>query len=138
MNSKLLNAGAPPFARMPFYPRDFRSSTLGWPLIARGAYRELLDAQWDSGGASIGTLPDDEEALRSIVGATPAEWKVAWRFIEAKFPRVDGGRRNERLESHRKVAVDEFEKRRKGALKTNAKRWGHQANGVAERIEDES
>jgi len=121
----------PPFARMPFYPRDFRSSTLGWPLIARGAYRELLDAQWDSGGAGIGTLPDDEEALRSIVGASPAEWKVAWRYIAAKFPQVEGGRRNPRLETHRQAAIEEFEKRRKGAITTNAKRWGQRSNGIA-------
>lgn len=120
----------PPFARMPFYPRDFRSSTLGWPLVARAAYRELLDAQWDSGGAGIGTLPDEEEALRSIVGASPAEWKVAWRYIASKFPQVDGGRRNQRLEMHRKAAIEEFDKRRKGAITTNTKRWGQRRNGI--------
>ena len=127
------NPSPPPFARMPYYPRDFRSSTLGWPLVARGVYRELLDAQWDSGGAGVGTLPDDEEALRTIVGASPAEWKTAWRYIAPKFPQVDGGRRNHRLEMHRQTAIEEFVKRRKGALTTNAKRWAHHngTNGVS-------
>ena len=43
-------------------------------------------------------LPEDEEILRSIAGATPAEWKLAWRYVEPKFPQVEGGRRNARLE----------------------------------------
>jgi uncharacterized protein YdaU (DUF1376 family) len=123
---------APQFARMPWYPRDFASSTRGWPLVARAVYRELLDAQWDAGGASsAGTLPEDDEALRLLAGATPAEWKAAWpRYVEMKFPRVDSGRRNARLESHRQAAVAEFLARQKGAEITNRKRWG---NGVAQR-----
>ena len=26
--------------------------------------------------------------------ATPAQWKVAWRYVEAKFSKAKGGRRN--------------------------------------------
>jgi hypothetical protein len=33
---------APQMPRMPWYPRDFGSATRGWPLVARGAYREPL------------------------------------------------------------------------------------------------
>jgi uncharacterized protein YdaU (DUF1376 family) len=121
---------APQFSRMPFYPRDFRSSTLGWPLIARGAYLELLAAQWDQGGSNVGTLPADPEALRMMIGAVPDEWAIAWRFIELKFPCVDGGRRNARLEVHRAAAVQEYESRRRGAAATNAKRWGNQDSKV--------
>jgi uncharacterized protein YdaU (DUF1376 family) len=128
----------PPFARMPWYPRDFASATRTWPLVARGAFRELLDAQWDMGGSQIGTLPDDPEELRELARATPKEWQIAWRFIEAKFPRVDGGRRNERLEAHRRVAIEEFTRRRKGAEMTNARRWGHRTNGVAHDIGSDS
>lgn len=114
----------PQFPRMPWYPRDFTSATRGWPLVARAIYRELLDAQWDAGGLEPGMLPDDETVLRGIAGATAAEWHVAWRLVEPKFPRVDGGRRNERLEHHREVAVREYLSRSKGAASTNAKRWG--------------
>ena len=46
---------------MPWFPRDFRSSTIGWPLIAKAIYRELLDAQWD-----MERLPIDPDKLRRI------------------------------------------------------------------------
>jgi uncharacterized protein YdaU (DUF1376 family) len=136
----------PQFPRMPYYPRDFASATRGWPLVARGVYHELLDAQWDSGGCTIGTLPDDQALLRDVARVTPSEWKVAWRYVEPKFPRVDGGRRNARLEQHREVAIREFLGRQKGAHATNAKRWGRAslsdrsliAERVAERVASES
>jgi hypothetical protein len=123
MNPK--NSGIDPsFPRMPWYPRDFASATRGWPLVAKAVFRELLDAQWDVGGCRVGTLPDDEERLRKMADASGKEWAIAWRYVEPKFPRVDGGRRNARLEQHREVAVREYIGRRKGARTTNEKRWG--------------
>ena len=125
---------APPqFPWLKWYPRDFASSTRGWPIPARGVYRELLDAQWDAGGVDVGTLPDDEEHLREIARATPAEWKVAWRFVASKFPQVEGGRRNGRLEEHRQESIAEYLGRSKGAALTNAKRWGHRNGRSASR-----
>lgn len=113
------------FPWMKWYPRDFASATRGWPLVARGAFRELLDAQWDMGGSGIGTLPDDPDQLRNLAGALPPEWKVVWPLIESKFPLVEGGgRRNAKLEEHRTESVREFAARRKGAAATNLKRWG--------------
>jgi uncharacterized protein YdaU (DUF1376 family) len=107
----------PQFARLPWYPRDFRSSTLGWPLVARAVLRELLDAQWDTGG-----LPDDPVALRRIVDASPAEWRIAWPIVQPKFERgTDGKLRNRRLEEHRKQAVELSEKRRAAANKRHRK-----------------
>lgn len=108
---------------MAWYPRDFVCSTRTWPLEARGVYRELLDAQWDMGGSGVGTLPDDEEQLRELARATPEQWRIAWRLVEPKFPRVEGGRRNPRLEQHREAALAVYLGRRKGAEKTNSKRW---------------
>jgi uncharacterized protein YdaU (DUF1376 family) len=120
---KIDPAGGPETERvpqMPWYPRDFASATRGWPLAARGAYRELLDAQWD-----MGSLPDSENALRAIAMAMPTEWRVAWQFVEPKFPiDSDGRRRNPRLETHRIKAVQLVEKQRNGAAATNAKLWG--------------
>ena len=108
---------APQMAKMPWYPRDFASATRGWPLVARGAYRELLDAQWD-----MGSLPEDSRELRLIVAATPKEWGVCWRLIESKVPVFpDGRRRNPRLEAHRVKAVELITKQRKGAASTNEK-----------------
>ena len=110
----------PQMARLPWFPRDFASSTQGWPLIARAVYRELLDASWDIGG-----LPGDPEILYRIVGATPAEWDAAWPLVATKFEAgADGKLRNARLEDHRTKAIELARRRSAGARKTNEKRWG--------------
>lgn len=102
-------------AKMPWYPRDFASATRGWPLTARGLYRELLDAQWD-----MQRLPEEPSRLRSIAGATPAEWKAAWTWVEPKFPIVsDGYRQNMRLEAHRVKAAKIRRQQQAGAAATN-------------------
>lgn len=124
-----MNDTAPRFYRMPWIPRDFASSTRTWPLVARAVYRELLDAQWDIGGMSIGTLPDDADELRLLARATPTEWRIAWKYVEPKFPLVESGRRNARLEEHRANSNKQHAARALGAAKTNAKRWGNR--GVA-------
>lgn len=111
----------PQFAKLPWFPRDFASATRVWPLIARAVYRELLDLQWDVGGIEPGSLPDDEQQLRELVRASPAEWKLAWPYVEPKFPKVEGGRRNARLEEHRAAAVREYQSRQRGAYTTNRK-----------------
>ncbi len=113
-------SSGPQMARMPWFPRDFASSTQGWPLISRAVYRELLDASWD-----IGLLPADSEILRRIVGASPTEWDAAWPLVAAKFEvGSDGNLRNARLEKHRAKAFELWERRSAGAQKTNSKRWG--------------
>lgn len=88
---------------MPWYPGDFLKSTRGWHIAARGAYRELLDHQWDSE-----SLPEDPEELRAIVANISEEnWRFAWLKIESKFPvsKADGKRRNPRLDSERRHAM---------------------------------
>ena len=111
---------SPQMARMPWYPRDFSSSTRGWSVTAKGAYRELLDVQWD-----MDSLPTDSCQLRALIGATLAEWRKAWPRIEAKFPIGDDGRRrNSRLEQHRRKAIELLERQRAGAATTNAKLHG--------------
>jgi hypothetical protein len=53
--------------------------------------------------------------------AAPAEWRVAWQYIEPKFPiGSDGRRRNPRLENHRIKAVQINEKQRNGAATTSS------------------
>jgi len=111
---------APQMARLPWYPRDFRSATLGWPLAARAVYRELLDAQWD-----LGSLPADERDLRGIVNCAPAEWKTAWRYVAPKFqPDHNGRLKNRRLEEHRQEALRIHKNRKKSAQKAARSRWG--------------
>jgi len=113
---------SPQMAKMPWYPRDFASSTRGWPLEACGAYRELLDAQWD-----MGSLSADSEELRPLSRATPAQWRVAWKYIEPKFPiGADDRRRNPRLEVHRRKAIAQFNSQSAGGRAGNRHRWGCQ------------
>lgn len=68
----------------PFYPRQFAKTVLGWPAIARGVYRDLLDMQWIHG-----RIPSDPELCRNMLNCTPEEWHIAWRFCQSKFPLND-------------------------------------------------
>lgn len=89
-------------------------------MVARGAYRELLDAQW-----TMGALPADHATLKAIVGASTSEWRRAWPYLSPKFPACpDGMLRNPRLEEHRARAVELYNKRKSGADKTNAGKRG--------------
>lgn len=111
---------SPRLPRMPWYPRDFLASTQGWTFDQRAIYRALLDVQWD-----VGSLPDDEAALRRLLDVSPARWRKAWPTVSPKFRRDEDGRlRNPRLEEHRVDAIAIYDSRRKGAAKTNQKRWG--------------
>ena len=117
-----LDARTPQMARMPWYPRDFSSSTRGWSVTARGVYRELLDYQWD-----MGSLPVDPAQLRLLICATAAEWRKAWPLVAPKFPLGDDGRRrNGRLEVHRRRAVNLQERQRAGGIAGSTARWGPQ------------
>src|SRR5487761_2040266 len=102
-----------------WFPGDFLSSTRGWPVTARGVYRELIDSQWD-----LGALPDDPAALRRLIGATPKEWQWWSTHVEPKFPiGPDGMRRNLRLEQHRERAL------RISKVRAEAGREGGKARG---------
>jgi uncharacterized protein YdaU (DUF1376 family) len=103
---------------MPWFPGAFSGATRGWPLIATGAYRALLDCQWD-----LGSLPVSEKELRLLAGATAREWRIAWPYLEQKFPvDADDRRRNARLEQNRREALKLRDKHRRGAAVTNAQR----------------
>lgn len=105
-------------AMMPWFPRDFISATRHLALAERGAYRELLDHQWE-----LGSLPNDETRLARILGITIEEFRSIWAVIKDKFESVDGDLLNKRLEELRKEAFDRREKKIDGANMTNAKRY---------------
>ena len=117
----------PSMPRMPWYPSDFHGATRGWPLVARAIYRELLDAEWD-----LGDLPNDEDILRRIADTTRAEWRVGWPLVSQKFVLTEGGKlRNLRLQQHREIAINLWQRRSAGAEKTNRSRYGHGTRVVA-------
>jgi uncharacterized protein YdaU (DUF1376 family) len=86
---------------LPWFPRDFMSSTRGWKLAERGLYRELLDAQWE-----LGALPANLNDLADITGARRREFASAWVRVKAKFvSNGNGGLINLKLEEHRQDAL---------------------------------
>jgi hypothetical protein len=114
-----------PLAWYRWYPGDHLRVLRGWPLIARAVYRELLDAQWD-----LGVLSAAPERLRAIVGASEAEWRIAWSWCRRHFPRAGTGRRNPALEALRATQVALVEHRRRAGQAGNDKRWGSRATVV--------
>jgi hypothetical protein len=107
-----------PLPMLPWFPAAFLSSTRGWSVTARGIYRELLDSQWE-----MGSVPADPAVLQKLIGATAAEWK-SWSKVEPKFPLGgDGLRRNPNLEKIRRKSLALAARHRRGADKTNSKRW---------------
>lgn len=112
-----MNGGYPWYS---WFPGDFGASTRGWPPEARLIYRELLDAQW-----TMGSLPDNKEELQDICSVKSSFWEAGWPRVSVKFERGEDGRlRNPRLERDREKAEKLSERHRRGAIKTNAKRWG--------------
>jgi uncharacterized protein YdaU (DUF1376 family) len=110
---------------LPWFPRDFYASTRGWPLIARGIYRELLDLQFEQ--KSIDFSPEN---LRKAIGASRKEWQIAWPLIEPKFPQgADGRRRNRRLDQHLTTSLEKAEKSKARATTAARARWSGHASG---------
>lgn len=106
-------------AMMPWFPRDFIAATRHLALAERGAYRELLDYQWE-----MGVLPKDPARLARLLAVTVEEFAPIWSAISDKFEELNGGLANKRLEEHRKKAVEQRDKKIAGANKTNANRNG--------------
>jgi uncharacterized protein YdaU (DUF1376 family) len=118
-------------AMMPWFPRDFIAATRHLALAERGAYRELLDYQWE-----MGVLPKDPMRLARLLVITPDEFAPIWAAIGDKFEECGAGLANKRLEEHRKKAVEQRDKKINGAQKTNAKRYAqHDAERDAKRLD---
>jgi uncharacterized protein YdaU (DUF1376 family) len=80
-----------------FYPDDFIGGTYHLSPTAIGIYVRLLCWQW-----SHGEIPEEENSLLRICGCNTDEWQAAWKELESKFPKANGGaRRNERLNTER-------------------------------------
>jgi hypothetical protein len=108
-----------------FFPERFWFAVEGWPETEICRYFRLLSQAWMRDG-----LPADAKDLAAL-----ARGKVSARILD-KFPVSDDGkRRNVFLEEIRAAQRERIAKRREGAQKTNAKRWGGR---VAERHPSES
>lgn len=94
-------------------------------VAQRGAYADLLSYQWVNG-----SIPEDLEAVRVIIGVEMREMKALWtgRLVEA-FPVVDGRRLNPRLESYRQELKELKTKRRRSGKRGADSRWHGKPNG---------
>lgn len=121
---------------IPFFGRDFLTSTTGWTAEERGHYVTLLIVQWEQG-----SVPDAPERLEIV---SPGLSRC-WAILEPKFPISSPGRRqNPRMEMHRAKASALKDARTEAGKIGNQKRWGETppsqgdqfaiANGVANTI----
>jgi len=111
-------SGGKSLAMMPWFPRDFIASTRAMRVAERGAYRELLDFQWE-----MGRLPSAHDALARLLGCDLVEFESIWPAIAIKFMHAGEFIYNQRLEEHREKALLGRAKKRQAAADTNAKRY---------------
>jgi uncharacterized protein YdaU (DUF1376 family) len=119
-------SGGKSLAMMPWFPRDFIASTRAMRIAERGAYRELLDFQWE-----MGRLPRAPDVLARLLGIAQEEFDAIWPSIAIKFMHAGEFIYNQRLEQHREKALSMRQKKAAGAALTNAKRY---AKRPAERV----
>ena len=104
-----------------FYPGDFLTDRYvrAMPMEARGAYITLLCVEWIEG-----QLPDDPDQLAPLAGATRAEFRKVWPFIEPCFERRDGALYQKRLEAERQKQAEYRERMSARGVLGAARRWG--------------
>lgn len=109
--------------RMPWVPwriDDHLAITRGWPVVADGIYRRLLDVLWLDG-----SLPADESDLRAISGASRAEFQRGSKYFLHLIPVGDDGRRrNPDIAAQREDALQRYLQRNQRARDAANKRWG--------------
>lgn len=121
-------------AVIPWYWRDWRASTARAVLIsdplAALAYRELLDAMWGEAGCS---LPADDDKLAALCGLSLRAWMRVREKVLRFLPQGPDGRHSHPRSQHEyQKAVAFRESKRKGGIKTAAKRWGSNSTPVAQ------
>ena len=105
---------------LPWWVDDEARVTLGWPPLARLAYRELVDHQWRTGAP---VESDDVRML--VVGITPAQWRIVWPHIDRAFPIVDEVQRvSPRLELLRKHQTRKHAELSAAGKRGAKVRWG--------------
>jgi uncharacterized protein YdaU (DUF1376 family) len=110
---------------MPLFVKDWLGATLHWTDAERGAYMSLLVFQWVNN-----KVPADTAQLARIMGTPEREFEARWSRVGVKFDGDQSGLFNNRLEEHRKKALQLRDKRAFGATVANAHR---RAKRTAER-----
>lgn len=108
-------------ARTPFMPLfvgDLLAATPAWEGEERALYVLLLAYQWTSG-----PLPADTRRLARMCQYDPANFAELWKTVGPKFPEVEGGRANPRLEQHRQQVARISAKKAQSGRAGAAARW---------------
>ncbi len=112
-----------------FYPNDWISSRSVRLMTAeqKGWYISLICEAWMS--EDQGTLPDDSELLKRLVGATGCK-ENEWQLVINNFVSKNGRLINERLVKE-KSKQENFSKHQSESGKAGArKRWGRYGNPI--------
>jgi uncharacterized protein YdaU (DUF1376 family) len=92
---------------MPLYVADYLGDTMHLTTLQHGAYVLLLMHYWRTG-----PLPDDQEALASIVKLDPMAWTGVWAKLSAFFTvNGDGTLHQKRMDCERQRWTELSEKR---------------------------
>jgi uncharacterized protein YdaU (DUF1376 family) len=108
---------------LPWYSSDWFASEAfaEMTLEAQAAYRNLLDRLWLSGAC---TLPDDDTRLRTLAGASTAEWKRVGAAVRMRLvPAGPGQVTNARLRHEWRKAMALRKVKRAMARQAAKTRW---------------
>jgi uncharacterized protein YdaU (DUF1376 family) len=105
---------------MPLWIGDMRRETIGQPPEFTGMYVNLMMAAWQNGGH----LPDDEDQLSRISGATHAQWIKHRQAIANLFVPCDGAWSHNLIREELEKAENISARRKLAAIKGNDIRWG--------------
>jgi hypothetical protein len=121
---------------MPFDGIDFygSQSVKLMDAEAEAVYMRLLWEEWANG-----SLPEDPALIQHLLPAKfHKRWRVIWPQLEPKFPVIDGVRRNPRAVAERAKTDAMLDRKRHGAIKTNAARWNSVERSLSDSLSDTS
>lgn len=103
-------------------------------LTEEGAYRRAIDLFWE-----FGSLPANPTALAARIGKRCTE-KIAQKVLEMCTPMPGNSSRviHETVEEIRVEQEAKYESRRRGGMKTAAKRWGENTRKTAVSVDKNS
>ena len=99
---------------------DMRREANGHPLEFQAMYVNLMMAAWERGGQ----IPDDEDQLSRISGATPEQWIKHRQALANLFVPCDGSWSHNLIRTELEKAANISARRTLASRKGNDIRWG--------------
>jgi uncharacterized protein YdaU (DUF1376 family) len=122
-------------AYMPLWISDYLGDTTRLTYPLHGAYLLLLMTSWREGGA----LPDNDDELAAIIGASVKEWRKDVRPRLERFFRIaDGIWRHKRVDEELARAKAIRAKKAEAGLKGAQNRWQSDGTAIADAMANAS